>query len=765
MARVGSVEISHEVDNSRAIPIVGPVDLKSPQILLVIGDESGLSNAMYSGDWAPSDVKLWTGDELYEYRPGQLGVFGPELGFASEWAASNSTGANLVIIRYLAQASDLIAPTGEEDTWYPRTGGFYEQAMMRVDSFRALYPEARIAAVLFCNNHPGDIENYSDRLEVLVNALRNDLPGTGYPIAFLADIPLDEGVYLTILEEQRLVAATKPNVFVIGTASLEYDQTEGSLTGPAAVEVGEALFQLPLGNVDAHIGFVQEPTFENSGNGHEVGRFYVDSLDATADYEFTFEVLSEDYDIVGESLVIDSADALVTETSVAVRATNPVSGSFVVAVIPLDIRVDPGDLIEVGTAVYLLSPGSLQLVAERLILVSPAAYTLGTGNLAVRVDTRPVIQAVGYVVAGGTLDVAGGVGIPVSGAPYTFAVGTLDVNLQYSPSSITAVAYEVGTGNLIFNVEAKIPIAAVAYTLAPQSIAVKTAVNIPVGTVAYTVGVSGTVSVWANGVASINSPAAYTAAVGNLEFVEEMNPNTVVFDSEGKLAFVTPLSRPDTHTLTWASSINGKSAAVLNNRTNQPSASSARGWLVWNGKTQDGTYRYLVMLSGTQPSAGVRRGPMPFARASFTDYFIQDGYHTGPQIVSGSTDRYNLIRQDDGVETKIITENVNRQGPWGGWVWVEIHVDGDQISHRMYAETATAPLPDWQVVTDANYPTGLFGVGYQQGATNNYLAVAQMEYYPVTAEMTNVIEDGQMAAYENNVIVANSIVDNKARWT
>lgn len=268
------------------------------------------------------------------------------------------------------------------------------------------------------------------------------------------------------------------------------------------------------------------------------------------------------------------------------------------------------------------------------------------------------------------------------------------------------------------------------------------------------------------------SGGVYTLIGHDAQFFGELAPtvdlNHVTFANDARIDEFT-LETPGALKL-WNTDA-GRGAMVLRANAN---GSATRAYLSWNDMHANGVYRFLVSLQGAQPSSSIRRGPLPFARASIDEAgVLQDGYLTGPGLVSGATDRYNLLRADDGVETQIITENVNRNGSWGSWRWVEIKVSGNQISHRTYAEgTLAGSEPAWQTVTDNTYPTGgLHGIGYQQGASSasgqpnpNVLYIAEAIFVPDTPAMTNVII-GNLAMWTGTPPTTNSIVNNKAVYT
>lgn len=241
------------------------------------------------------------------------------------------------------------------------------------------------------------------------------------------------------------------------------------------------------------------------------------------------------------------------------------------------------------------------------------------------------------------------------------------------------------------------------------------------------------------------------------------DPNRIVWNSTSRLGEV-ELITAEPAALAYSPELQ---ALVL--RTNAGGATS-RAYFRWKGKHRDGTYRYLTALLGTQPSSATRRGPLPFVRASFgeTDKLLKNGYLTGPMIVSGATDRFNLEKAVAGAETHIIAENANRTGipPWGAWRWMEIRVIGSTIAHRTYAAGVDeADRPAWQEVTDATYPQGAdHGLGYQQGSSGNYLAVAEMEFIPTDDVMTNELANNK-AMWSGSPPVSNTILNNRAVWS
>ena len=245
-----------------------------------------------------------------------------------------------------------------------------------------------------------------------------------------------------------------------------------------------------------------------------------------------------------------------------------------------------------------------------------------------------------------------------------------------------------------------------------------------------------------------------------------VDPNLIVFDNEASLSRVSIISAPDTLTLAEA---DGRKFAVL---ATNISGNGTRAYMIWDGKTEDGTYRYLVAQEGTQPSSSTRRGPLPFVRAEFnlTAAGISKGYHTDGQIVSGATNRFNLIRRDPGVDVPLITEDFNRVGTWGEWRWAEIKVEGSVISHRNYPElTAEGSIPAWQSVTDTTYASGLVGLGHMQGSgITNKLRIQEARFIPSGAvpptPLSNIIANNK-ATFAGTPPASNTIISNKAKWT
>lgn len=239
----------------------------------------------------------------------------------------------------------------------------------------------------------------------------------------------------------------------------------------------------------------------------------------------------------------------------------------------------------------------------------------------------------------------------------------------------------------------------------------------------------------------------------------------LVFDKEGKLPALTLVNPTGQFTLTYSTE-SGRGAA----RVYAPGtfAAGTRVYAAWANHFGDGTYRYLTQLRGTAPSSTTRRGQLPFARANFDSAgVLQNGYLTGPRVASGVTNRYNLLKAVAGVETQIIAEDSNRAGTYNTWRWDEFRVLGSSIAHRTYLEgTVEASIPAWQEIADTEIAQGdtkLHGIGYQKGAADNSLHIAEMHFIAAPpSEMTNTITSN-LATYKGDVLPAsNVIINNKA---
>lgn len=245
---------------------------------------------------------------------------------------------------------------------------------------------------------------------------------------------------------------------------------------------------------------------------------------------------------------------------------------------------------------------------------------------------------------------------------------------------------------------------------------------------------------------------------------QDGDENHIVFATSSRLTAVELLNASPA-TLVHAT-VDGRGAAVL--KSGDLYSATARSFVVWKGKTQDGIYRYLTSMRGTAPASAVRRGALPFARADFTDLgAIRNGYMSGPHIASGATNRFVLNRVAAGVETNIIAENSNRLGTFNQWRWWEIMVRGGAISHRSYLEgTSEESIPTWQTVTDTTFGTGgLHGVGYQQGAGNNSMAIAEMQYIPFEVTMANIVGEDNLAYWTGISVSSNTVnTDNTAEY-
>lgn len=321
----------------------------SADTVYVAGDQVTVGNVVYEAKW-------WTlgSNPQDDYGPNGSGHVWTRVGYSDltpvapeapedvhaatttetsvtlTWDAAEVFGVGTVSQYAIYQDGELIGTTDQRSFKVAglEAGSAYSFSIVAVDEAGASHPSSTVAVTTDpAGTDAADHQVFSPYVDLSVVASAADL---------LEDVS-DAGISAVTL---AFVIGTGPNE--IGWAGLG---TGGTLADGSSI--ASVVHDLQASGVDVTISF-------GGGHAEEPAVYFTDAKALTAAYQSvidTYGVTSLDFDVEGEALTNDAANALRNEALVALEAANPdLSVSFTLPALPTGLTQDGIELLEAAHA-------------------------------------------------------------------------------------------------------------------------------------------------------------------------------------------------------------------------------------------------------------------------------------------------------------------------------------------------------------------------------------------------------------------------------